>query len=281
MKKRLLSIMLAAGVMFTSLIPPTGAAELKPEEMKAKIETLESEKAELEEKVEALEAENEALKAGAQEKEAETETETEEEKTDTVGTVYTDKAVVKVVQEALNAAGYNCGTPDGIAGSKTGEAISAYEKEKKLNVNGVITDELLDSLEIADEIKEAAEKEAKKANYKSDYSYEQLARNPDSYEGDLVKFTGKVLQAESGSSINYLRLAINSDYNTVLFVTYGSSVVNYRLLEDDYITVYGVANGIYSYEAVSGETPKETKVKARLQTKKNRLQKKEETKKKQ
>ena len=229
-----------------------GAVELTPEEMKTQIETLDSEKEELEKRIEELEAENEALKAGTQE--TETEAETEEVKTETVGTIYTDKTVVKVVQEALNVAGYNCGTPDGIAGAKTGEAISAYEKEKKLNVNGVITDELLDSLKIADEIKEAAEKEAKKASYKSDYSYEQLARNPDSYEGDLVKFSGKVLQAESGGSINYLRLAINSDYNTVLFVTYGSSVVNYRLLEDDYVTIYGKANGVYSYDAVSGAT---------------------------
>lgn len=244
--KRVLPIMLATGVMFSTVFTATaGASELAPEEMKTQIETLTSEKEELEKRVSELESENEALKNESQEP--------EEVKTETVGTVYTDKTVVKVVQEALNAAGYNCGTPDGIAGTKTSEAISAYEKEKKLNVNGVITDELLDALEIADEIKDAAEKEAKKGNYKLDYSYEQLARNPDSYKGSLVKFTGKVLQADTGD-INYLRLAINSDYNTVLFVTYGSSVVNYRLLEDDYVTIYGKANGVYSYEAVSGAT---------------------------
>lgn len=256
MRKKILSVLLAMG-MALSVTVCAGAAEQTPEEMKATIETLESEKAELESEVEDLKAqvetltaENAALKAGT---EAETETETEEIKTETVGTVYTDKAVTKVVQEALNAAGFNCGTPDGIAGAKTAEAISAYEKEKGINVNGVITDELLDSLGVGEEIKAQAEKEAKKASYSADYSYEQLARNPDSYKGDLVKFTGKVLQAETGD-ISYMRLAINNDYNTVLFVTYDSSVVNYRLLEDDKVVVYGVSEGVYSYEAVSGAT---------------------------
>ena len=118
----------------------------------------------------------------------------------------------------------------------------------------MITDELLNALGVGEEIKAQAEREAKKANYSTDYSYEQLARNPDSYKGDLVKFSGKVLQAETSSDVSYLRLAINSDFNTVLFVTYNSDVVNYRLLEDDYVTIYGESLGVYSYEAVSGAT---------------------------
>ena len=256
MKKRLLALLLAAGMVLSSAVY-VGAAEETPEEMKTRIETLESEKAELESEienlttqVETLTKENEELKAQL---EGENETESEV-KTETVGTVYTDVATTKVVQEALKADGFNCGTPDGIAGAKTTEAINAFEKEKGINVNGVITDELLDALGIEDEVKAAAEKEAAKANYSSDYTYEQLARNPDAYEGNLVKFKGEVLQAETSSGINYLRLAINSDYDTVLFVTYDSSVINYRLLEDDVVTVYGESQGVYSYEAVSGAT---------------------------
>lgn len=255
MKKKAVLMMLTLS-MLLSVSVFASTDELTSEEMKTKIETLESEKADLEDKVEelknqveTLESENKALKA-----DMETEAATEEMKTETIGTVYTDTAVTKVVQEALNAAGYNCGTPDGIAGSKTSEAISAYEKDKGINVNGVITDELLDTLGVGEEIKAQAEREAKKASYSADYSYEQLARNPDSYKGDLVKFSGKVLQAETSSDVSYLRLAINSDYNTVLFVTYGSDVVNYRLLEDDYVTIYGESLGVYSYEAVSGAT---------------------------
>lgn len=47
---------------------------------------------------------------------------------------------------------------------------------------------------------------------------------------------------------------MNNDYNTVVFVTYSSDLLNYRLLEDDKVTVYGVSYGVYSYKAVSGAT---------------------------
>ena len=43
---------------------------------------------------------------------------------------YTDKDTVKKVQQALNDAGYNCGTPDGVAGKKTAVAITQYRTER-------------------------------------------------------------------------------------------------------------------------------------------------------
>ncbi|MCF0133163.1 MAG: hypothetical protein HUJ72_04795 [Blautia sp.] len=46
MKKRLLALVLAAGMVFSSAVY-AGAAEETPEELKGKIETLESEKTEL------------------------------------------------------------------------------------------------------------------------------------------------------------------------------------------------------------------------------------------
>lgn len=178
----------------------------------------------------------------------------EETPTEIIGTVYTDSATVKIVQQALNAKGYNCGTPDGIAGAKTTEQINAYETASGINVNGVITDELLDSLGVAEEIKAAAEKEAQKGQYSADYTYDQLARNPDTYKGKKVKMSGKVLQAETSDDICYARVALNSNYDTIIFVTYEKDLLGYRLLEDDMITVYGASLGVYSYEAVSGAT---------------------------
>lgn len=106
---------------------------------------------------------------------------------------------------------------------------------------------------IAEKVAAEVTKESAKVEYSEDYTYEQLARNPDTYLGNKVKFSGKVLQAETGET-NYIRLAINSDYNTVLFVTYDSDVIDYRLLENDYITIYGKSNSTYSYKAVSGAT---------------------------
>lgn len=249
MRKKIATMVLLT-VFSTNLLvgSPLNCFAAENSEQEARIEALESEKAELEEKVKQLESENEELKSQIEEQGTEKELETE-----IIGVTYSDKSVVQIVQTALNGEGFDCGTPDGVAGSKTTEAIKAYEKKAGINVNGVITDELLDALGVADKIDEAAKLEASKAEYSSDYTYEQLARNPESYIGDKVKFSGKVLQAETGD-ICYLRLAANGSYDTVIFVTYDKEILDYRLLEDDYVTVYGMASSTYSYEAVSGAT---------------------------
>lgn len=62
--------------------------------------------------------------------------------------VYTDPETVKKVQEALNAAGYDCGLADGIAGRGTQAAIERYQTDNGLSVTGTVTDELLWSLGI-------------------------------------------------------------------------------------------------------------------------------------
>ena len=61
-------------------------------------------------------------------------------------TEYTDKETVKATQQALNDAGYNCGTPDGVAGKNTKKAISSYQSDHGLNATGTVTHELLVSL---------------------------------------------------------------------------------------------------------------------------------------
>ena len=61
---------------------------------------------------------------------------------------YTDADTVKRVQEALNAAGYDCGAPDGIAGDGTKGQVQKYQTDNGLSVTGTITDELINSLGI-------------------------------------------------------------------------------------------------------------------------------------
>jgi len=64
---------------------------------------------------------------------------------------YTDKDTVKKVQQALNDAGYECGTPDGIAGKKTAAAITQYQTDKGLEATGTIDDALLEALGLAED----------------------------------------------------------------------------------------------------------------------------------
>ena len=46
--------------------------------------------------------------------------------------------------------------------------------------------------------------------------------------------------------MRYIRLAFDSNYDTVLFVTYADDLVTVRILEDDMLTIYGIVTGDYS-----------------------------------
>ena len=61
-------------------------------------------------------------------------------------TEYSDKDTIQRVQTAMNSLGYECGTPDGIAGKKTAAAISAFQTDSDLTVTGTITEETLQFL---------------------------------------------------------------------------------------------------------------------------------------
>ena len=56
--------------------------------------------------------------------------------------------------------------------------------------------------------------------YETGITYEQLARTPDDYKGDKIKFTGKVIQVIEGSEEIKIRLAVNSNYDTIILCGY-------------------------------------------------------------
>ena len=59
---------------------------------------------------------------------------------------------------------------------------------------------------------------------------------------------------EGSDNLAYMRVAMNSNYDTVIFVTYDKDELSFCLLDDDMVTIYGSSLGVYSYEAVSGAT---------------------------
>lgn len=99
----------------------------------------------------------------------------------------------------------------------------------------------------------AAEAEAKaRAGYETGITYDQLARTPDNYMGELVKFKGKVLQVVEGDTEINIRLAVNNNFDDILFCGYSPDIVSSRVLENDTITIYGESLGLYSYESTIG-----------------------------
>lgn len=99
--------------------------------------------------------------------------------------------------------------------------------------------------------KAAAEAEAKKG-YDTGITYDQLARTPDSYVAKKVKFHGKVVQVIEADSKTQIRMAVNDNYDTILFGEFDKSAVSSRVLENDEITIMGLSTGLISYDSTMG-----------------------------
>lgn len=138
------------------------------------------------------------------------------------------------------------------AEAKTAEAEQqkvAAEKAKKEQ------EEADAAAKAAAESEAAAAKAAEEAKgYESGITYDQLARTPDDYKGQKVKFSGKVLQVLEGDTEVDIRLATSGGYDNVIFAAYAKDLVTSRILEDDQITIYGTSLGLYSYESTMGGT---------------------------
>lgn len=90
-------------------------------------------------------------------------------------------------------------------------------------------------------------------------SYNELARNPKKYEGQLVKFTGEVIQVQEAQSwlyYNVYRIDVTYQgygyYDDTVYVTYDGYDSEERILEDDIVTFYGEYKGLKTYETVMG-----------------------------
>lgn len=88
-------------------------------------------------------------------------------------------------------------------------------------------------------------------------SYDNLARNPDDYTGKLIKFTNvRVLQvcSEASSAAYYstYRVATSGRWDNVVYLLIDNYGSGSRILEDDYITIYGEYVGLYTYTTVMG-----------------------------
>lgn len=98
-----------------------------------------------------------------------------------------------------------------------------------------------------------------KAAYIADcdtFSYREISRNPGQYKGEKAKFQGRVIQVMQeeylGFLIYVLRVNVDGGYSNTIYVTYYASKDDPRILEDDWVTMYGELAGEKTYETVMG-----------------------------
>lgn len=107
--------------------------------------------------------------------------------------------------------------------------------------------------------KEAKEKEQEEKKYKDSckkLAFEELARNPEKVKGTKVKLTGEVIQVSENYISIGMRVNITENeygwYEDTVYIIYYPEDGEDKILEDDIITIYGTAEGEYSYTSVMG-----------------------------
>lgn len=86
-------------------------------------------------------------------------------------------------------------------------------------------------------------------------SFDNVARDPDAWEGKKVAFRGKVIQVMQSGNGYTLRVNVTQGrytWSDTIMVYYEASSGSSRILEDDVITFYGTMRGMYSYTSVLG-----------------------------
>lgn len=88
------------------------------------------------------------------------------------------------------------------------------------------------------------------------FTYKEIARNPQNYEGEYAKFKGEVVQVIEGDVYDILRVNVTKGRyyweDTIYVIYYPVNDDGSRILEDDIITMYGTLEGTKTYETVMG-----------------------------
>lgn len=115
--------------------------------------------------------------------------------------------------------------------------------------------------------RQKAEAERKKSFTPENYpilDYESAMRNEDDWLIQQVQISGKVLQVISNDdTIAYRIGTLDSGYDGVFYVEIPKSDLENRILEDDWVTVYGVYYGVGEYTTVLNVTKEIPEILAR------------------
>lgn len=92
------------------------------------------------------------------------------------------------------------------------------------------------------------------SQYRSDITYEQLARTPKDYKNEKLTLTGSVAQVQEDKKEVDLRIAIDGNIDNIVYVALEPKILNgTRILEDDLVTFYGTSKGVTTYESTMGQ----------------------------
>lgn len=80
-------------------------------------------------------------------------------------------------------------------------------------------------------------------------NYEQVARNPESYQNKRMYISGTVIQVIDNG--NKIQMRVQDKDGNIWYIFYTYEKNQTRILEGDALTIYGLCCGTVSYEAIT------------------------------
>ena len=82
--------------------------------------------------------------------------------------------------------------------------------------------------------------------------YDELMRYPEKYENEHVIIKGTVIQVIGTENYCEYRISTRNNYDDVVFVSHVRNDIDPRLLEDDKVVIFGLSEGLITYESTAG-----------------------------
>lgn len=142
--------------------------------------------------------------------------------------------------------------------TETETKVSKVAETEKVNKTENISEEKEETkTEMVTELKTETEIETEAYIFNSEdfeaITYEQLARNPEDHSFKAIQLEGRIIQVIEGADISQYRLAVDDDYDKIVLIEVPKELIkNNRILENDYIKVYGTSIGMFEYTSTIG-----------------------------
>src|SRR5699024_10467969 len=155
----------------------------------------------------------------------------------------------------------NTYTFDGrVQDNEDGDYIVAFNFEDTLDIESLMSkdeakeiDDKIQDKKLEAEIEEEKDEEERELKEKkkeySELDFKQLYKNADKHDGELVKYSGKIIQIFESDGSTELRLGMGTYGQDVVYVYYDDET---EFVEDDKITVYGEVKGNHTYDTTIG-----------------------------
>lgn len=133
------------------------------------------------------------------------------------------------------------------------------EKNKDVETQTTAQEEVFETEEM-EEVKEPEEvveviaEVEETITYDNEFVYEELSRDPDAYTGLGYELKGEVIQVSStwGGKDTY-RIALDGDNSKIIYAFETDDSVIDSILEEDFVVLHGVSDGLESYLSIVGK----------------------------